>query len=114
MRRGSTEWMRNGSMIVLKRSGTAAPMLVRRSFLDESDCLGHAADPRLPMSGQHELRLDAFEAGEGLAGPREIRAERRELRPGLAREHVECREGVADEQRVPRRNVERGAALAVA
>jgi hypothetical protein len=32
IRSGSTEWMRKGSMIVLNRSGIAAPMLGRRFF----------------------------------------------------------------------------------
>src|SRR5438128_4032767 len=115
MRRGSTEWMRKGSMIVLKRSGTAAPMLVRRrSFTDATDRLGEATGPGLAVSRQYEGRVEALELRERLASAREVRPERCELRSGLSGQHVQGREGVAHEERTLRWNVKRRAALAVA
>src|SRR5438876_132260 len=95
MRRGSTEWMRKGSMIVLKRSATAAPMLVRgRSFADATDRLGKATGPGLTVSRQDEGRVEALELRERLASAREVRPERRELRSGLSGQDVKGREGV--------------------
>src|SRR2546427_5842029 len=98
MRRGSTEWMRNGSMIVLKRSGTAAPMLVRRTFSDETDRFADAARPRLSVPGQHDVRLDVIESLQRLQGTREIAAEWRELRSDLPRKDVQRRERIANEE----------------
>src|SRR5947208_13462160 len=115
MRSGSTEWMRKGSMIVLKRSGTAAPMLVRRrSFSDATDRLGEAAGPGLTMSRQYEGRVEALELRERLASARELRPERRELRSGLPGQHVQGLESIAHEERTLRWHVKRRAALAVA
>src|SRR5256885_16817973 len=114
MRSGSTEWMRKGSMIVLKRSGTAAPMLVRRrSCSDETDRLGEATGPGLAVSRQYERRIEALELRERLASAREVRPERRELRSGLSGQHVQGREGVPHEERTEQWNVKRRAALAV-
>src|SRR5881628_531684 len=89
MRSGSTEWMRKGSMIVLKRSSTAAPMLVRRTFLDEPDCLGHAARPRLAVTRKHHVGFDSLDSPKRLARAREIAPEGRKLRPGLPRQNVQ-------------------------
>src|SRR5882672_9633318 len=114
MRRGSTEWMRKGSMIVLNRSGIAAPMLVRRTFLDEPDCLRHPARPRLAVTGKHHVRFDGLDSPERFARAREIAPEGRELRPGLPRENVQRCERVAYEEHLPRGQMQRGAALAVA
>src|SRR5438093_3142578 len=115
MRSGSTEWMRNGSMIVLKRSGTAAPMLVRRRFLsDEADRLGYAAGPGLAVSRKHYVRFDSLNSLQRLARPREVAPEGRELRPGLSREHVQRRERIAYEEHLPCGQMQRGACLAVA
>src|SRR5207253_6166149 len=101
MRSGSTEWMRKGSMIVLKRSGIAAPMLVRRrAFSDATDRLGEAAGPGLTMSRQYEGRVEALELCERLASAREVRPERRELRSGLSGQHVLGRESIAHEVRI--------------
>src|SRR2546430_13082539 len=113
MRSGSTEWMRKGSMIVLKRSGTAAPMLVRHSCSDETDRLGEATGPGLAVSRQYERRIEALELRERLASAREVRPERRELRSGLSGQHVQGREGVPHKERTLRWNVKRRAALAV-
>src|SRR6266852_6654053 len=98
MRSGSTEWMRKGSMIVLKRSGIAAPMLKRRSVADEPDCFADPASPRLAVTGKHDVRFNGLDALERFARPREIAPERRKLRPGLPREHVQRCECVADEE----------------
>src|SRR6266566_7603144 len=80
MRSGSTEWIRKGSMIVLKRSGTAAPMLVRRrSLSDEPDCFGHAARPGLAVTGKHDVRIDRLDPLQRFARAREIAPKGREL-----------------------------------
>src|SRR2546426_4274169 len=115
MRSGSTEWIRKGSMIVLKRSGTAAPMLVRRRSLpDQPDCFGHAARPGLAVTGKDGVRVDGLDPLQRFARAREIAPERGELRPGLPREHVQGRERVAYEEHLSCGQMQRRAALAVA
>src|SRR5438477_5444819 len=100
MRSGSTEWMRKGSMIVLNRSGTAAPMLVRRSCADEADRFAEAARPRLAVPGKHQVRVDGLDPLERFARLGEVASEGRELRPGLSREHVQGCERVSYEERL--------------
>src|SRR5438105_3003943 len=114
MRSGSTEWMRKGSMIVLNRPGTAAPMLVRSSLSDEPDRFADAAGPGLAMTGKHVRRFDALEARERLRRAWQIRAEWRELRPGLPREHIQRGKSIADEEHLLSGDMYGGAALAVA
>src|SRR6266568_3661691 len=107
--------MRKGSMIVLKRSGTAAPMLVRqRRFSDATDRLGEATGPGLTMSRQYEGRVEALKLPQRLASTREVRPERRKLRSRLSGQHVQGRESVANEERALRLNVQRRAPLAMA
>src|SRR5438128_9802586 len=114
-RSGSTEWMRKGSMIVLKRSGTAAPMLVRRrSFSDATDRLGEAAGPGLTMSRQYEGRVEAPELRGRLASAREVRPERRALRSRLSAQHLHGRDRIPPDERTLRWNVKPPAALAAA
>src|SRR2546428_13091631 len=100
-------------MIVLKRSGTAASMLVRRRSLpDEPDCFGHAARPGLAVTGKHDVRFDRLDSLERFACAWEVAAERGELRPGLPREHVQRRERVAYEEHLLCGQMQRRAALA--
>src|SRR2546430_15117897 len=114
MRSGSTEWMRKGSMIVLNRPDTSAPMLVRRSFMDEPDRFGHATCPRLAVTGQHEIGLDRLDSLERFASSRKVAPEGRELRPGLPRKHVQRCERVSYEERLSSGQIQRRAAFAVA
>src|SRR2546422_10287256 len=114
MRSGSTEWIRKGSMIVLKRSGTAAPMLVRRSLTDPTYRLAAAAGPGLSVSRQHDVRCDGLKSLQRFSRAHKIAPEWRELRSDLPREDIQCRERVANEEHPAGGKMQRGAALAVA
>src|SRR4029077_1624661 len=87
---------------------------MRCSFLDDADCFADAAGPRLSVTGKHDVRVEVFDLLERFARASEVAPERRELRPGLPREHVQRCERVADEEHFPCGQMQRGAAFAVA
>jgi hypothetical protein len=77
----------------MKRSGTLAP----QTFLDEADGFADAAGPRLAVTGEHDVRIDALDPLQRFAREREIAPEGRELRSDLPRENVQRRKRIPDE-----------------